>query len=96
MLIIRVFMPNSAPGFELEPVLTLFQDVGCGGGILSERLARLGADVIGIDPVETNIFCAREHAKKDPSLADRLNYRFVQPQRQRIRMKRSRDRSPLF
>ena len=28
------------------------QDVGCGGGILSERLARLGADVTGIDPVQ--------------------------------------------
>ena len=42
---------------------------------MSERLARLGADVIGIDPVETNIFCAREHAKKDPNLAERLNYR---------------------
>jgi 2-polyprenyl-3-methyl-5-hydroxy-6-metoxy-1,4-benzoquinol methylase len=28
------------------------QDVGSGGGILSERLARLGANVTGIDPVQ--------------------------------------------
>ena len=33
------------------------QDVGCGGGILSERLARLGADVTGIDPVQVLHLC---------------------------------------
>lgn len=37
-------------------------DVGCGGGILSESLARLGADVLGIDVVERNIEVARLHA----------------------------------
>ena len=35
------------------------QDVGCGGGILSERLARLGADVTGIDPVQ--VFVLRHY-----------------------------------
>lgn len=39
-------------------------DVGCGGGILSEPLARLGAFVIGIDPAEENIAAARSHAAK--------------------------------
>lgn len=38
-------------------------DIGCGGGILSETLARLGADVTGIDLAEHNIRIAREHAK---------------------------------
>jgi 2-polyprenyl-6-hydroxyphenyl methylase/3-demethylubiquinone-9 3-methyltransferase len=37
-------------------------DIGCGGGILSEPLARLGADVTGIDPSDTNIAAARQHA----------------------------------
>lgn len=39
-------------------------DVGCGGGILSESLAREGAIVIGVDPSEKSIAVAREHAKQ--------------------------------
>ncbi len=37
-------------------------DVGCGGGILSEAIARLGANVHGIDVVERNIAIAQAHA----------------------------------
>lgn len=37
-------------------------DIGCGGGILSESLARLGASVTGIDVVEKNIRVAKHHA----------------------------------
>ena len=37
-------------------------DIGCGGGVLSEPLARLGAEVVGADPVETNIAAAAHHA----------------------------------
>jgi 2-polyprenyl-6-hydroxyphenyl methylase/3-demethylubiquinone-9 3-methyltransferase len=37
-------------------------DIGCGGGILSEPLARLGAHVLGADPSPTNIEVARRHA----------------------------------
>ena len=37
-------------------------DIGCGGGILSEPLARLGAEVVGADPSEENIKVARAHA----------------------------------
>jgi 2-polyprenyl-6-hydroxyphenyl methylase/3-demethylubiquinone-9 3-methyltransferase len=37
-------------------------DIGCGGGILSESMARLGAQVTGIDVVEKNIRIARLHA----------------------------------
>src|SRR4051794_29387885 len=34
-------------------------DIGCGGGLLSEPLARLGAEVTGIDPAAENIGVAR-------------------------------------
>ncbi len=37
-------------------------DVGCGGGLLTEPLARLGAAATGIDPAEANIETARRHA----------------------------------
>jgi 2-polyprenyl-6-hydroxyphenyl methylase/3-demethylubiquinone-9 3-methyltransferase len=37
-------------------------DVGCGGGLLCEPLARLGATVTGIDPAPTNVEVARLHA----------------------------------
>ena len=37
-------------------------DIGCGGGLLSEPMARLGAEVVGIDPAERNIRTAQVHA----------------------------------
>lgn len=39
-------------------------DVGCGGGILSESLGRLGANVTAIDPSEENVEAASLHAQK--------------------------------
>jgi 2-polyprenyl-6-hydroxyphenyl methylase / 3-demethylubiquinone-9 3-methyltransferase len=39
-----------------------FLDIGCGGGILSEPLARLGATVVGIDPSQSNVAVAQRHA----------------------------------
>ena len=39
-------------------------DIGCGGGILSESMARLGAEVTGIDVVEKNIGTANVHAQQ--------------------------------
>ena len=39
-------------------------DIGCGGGILCEPLARLGANVLGADPAEKNIAAARLHAEQ--------------------------------
>lgn len=40
-------------------------DIGCGGGLLSEPMSRLGANVVGIDASEKNIKIAKMHAKKN-------------------------------
>lgn len=49
---------------DLKPFQGLrILDVGCGGGILCEPLARLGAEVTGIDPVQENITTAKAHAE---------------------------------
>jgi 2-polyprenyl-6-hydroxyphenyl methylase/3-demethylubiquinone-9 3-methyltransferase len=40
-------------------------DVGCGGGILSESLAREGAHVVAVDPSEASLSQAREHARAE-------------------------------
>ena len=39
-------------------------DIGCGGGLLSEPMTRLGANVTGIDASNKNINIAKHHAKK--------------------------------
>lgn len=49
-------------------------DVGCGGGILSESMAQLGADVTGIDVVEKNIAIASLHARHNQL---RIDYRLT-------------------
>ncbi len=40
-------------------------DIGCGGGLLSEPMSRLGAEVVGIDASDKNINVAKVHAKKN-------------------------------
>jgi 2-polyprenyl-6-hydroxyphenyl methylase / 3-demethylubiquinone-9 3-methyltransferase len=39
-------------------------DIGCGAGLLSEPMTRLGGAVTGIDPAERNILVARAHAEE--------------------------------
>lgn len=48
-------------------------DVACGGGILSEPLARLGGSVTGIDAAPELIQVAKEHASYDPEVSN-INY----------------------
>jgi 2-polyprenyl-6-hydroxyphenyl methylase/3-demethylubiquinone-9 3-methyltransferase len=48
-------------------------DIGCGGGILCEPLARLGAAVVGVDPSESNIAVARHHAAQSGLVIDYRN-----------------------
>lgn len=49
-----------APGRPLDGCRIL--DIGSGGGILTESLARLGASLVGIDPAPNNIAIATSHA----------------------------------
>ena len=45
-------------------------DIGCGAGLLCEPVARLGAQVIGVDPSETNVAAAKMHANRSHLLID--------------------------
>ncbi|WP_352336805.1 bifunctional 2-polyprenyl-6-hydroxyphenol methylase/3-demethylubiquinol 3-O-methyltransferase UbiG [Psychrobacter sp. 16-MNA-CIBAN-0192] len=51
-------------------------DVGCGGGILSESMARRGADVTGIDLGTENLKAATLHAKQS-GLDETLRYQYI-------------------
>ena len=48
-------------------------DIGCGGGLISEPMARLGAKVTGIDASEKNIKVAQLHAKQNSLDIEYLN-----------------------
>ena len=48
-------------------------DIGCGGGLISEPMARLGANVTGIDAAEKNIKVASLHSKKNNLKINYLN-----------------------
>ena len=54
-------------------------DAGCGGGLLSESLAELGADVTGIDAAEGPLAVARLHAAES-GLAERIEYIAATPE----------------
>lgn len=71
---------NIAPELVNTPEVLKGQrmlDVGCGGGVLTEQLARLGAQVTGIDLSEQLIQVAREHLSQeaDPKLCDLIQYK---------------------
>ena len=52
-------------------------DIGCGGGLLSEPMTRLGAKVVGIDASEKNIKIAKFHAKKNKL---KIDYKVASPE----------------
>lgn len=58
---VRHFGLTGAPGKPLAGLKVM--DVGCGGGLVAEPLARLGAKVTGIDPGVDTIAAARAHAE---------------------------------
>lgn len=67
---------TAASGLEGKKVL----DVGCGGGILSESMARRGADVTGIDLGEENLKAASLHAEQS-GLSEVLRYQHIPVER---------------
>ena len=59
---------NNKPLKKLEIL-----DIGCGGGLLSEPISRLGANVTGIDASKNNINIAKHHLKKSKLKINYLN-----------------------
>ncbi len=59
-------------------------DIGCGGGLLSEPMCRLGANVVGIDASEKNINVAKFHAKKNKL---KIDYKIGSPEELKTKIK---------
>ena len=79
--IIKKFNLNSSN----KPLKTInILDIGCGGGLLSEPMSRLGANVVGIDASKKNIEVAKFHAKKNKL---KINYICTSPEILKIQKK---------
>ena len=59
-------------------------DIGCGGGLLSEPMCKMGADVTGIDASKKNINIAKIHSKKNKL---KINYICSSPEKSKIKKK---------
>jgi len=59
-------------------------DIGCGGGLLSEPICRLGASVVGIDASKKNIEVAKFHAKKNNL---KIDYKVASPEKLKTKLK---------
>ena len=59
-------------------------DIGCGGGLLSEPMCRLGANVVGIDASKNNIEVAKLHAKKNKL---KIDYKVSSPEKMKTNIK---------
>ena len=59
-------------------------DIGCGGGLLSEPMSRMGANVTGIDASDKNIKIAKLHSKKNKL---KINYYCSSPEKLKITKK---------
>jgi len=49
---------------KIDPQATAALDVGCGGGFLTEEIARMGFDTTGVDPSERSVRAASDHARE--------------------------------
>ena len=86
---IRYIKENIIQNFKLKAKKRPLQkinilDIGCGGGLLSEPMTRLGASVTGIDASDKNINIAKLHAKKNKL---KINYLCSSPENLKIKKK---------
>ena len=86
---IRYIKDNTIKHFGIKsktkPLINLnILDLGCGGGLLSEPMSRMGANVTGIDPSEKNIKVAKLHAKKNNL---KINYICSSPEKVNLKKK---------
>ena len=70
---------------NVKPLSSLkILDIGCGGGLISEPMCRLGAKVTGMDASKKNILVAKLHAKKNGL---KINYINSSPEKNKIKKK---------
>jgi len=86
---IKYIKENIIQSFKLKPSEKPLKkidilDIGCGGGLLSEPMYRLGANVVGIDASKKNIEVANFHAKKNKI---KINYICSSPENLKIKKK---------
>ena len=86
---IKYIKENIIKDFKIKPSQKPLKkinilDIGCGGGLLSEPMCRLGANVIGIDASVTNIKVAQFHAKKNKL---KINYKVASPEKLKTNIK---------
>ena len=86
---IRYIKENIISNFKLKNKIKALGgvnilDIGCGGGLLSEPMQRLGANVTGIDASIKNIKIAKLHAKKNKL---KINYLCTSPEKFKINKK---------
>ena len=81
---IEYILDTAASHFNLDrtkkfPLKNLkILDIGCGGGLISEPMSRLGADITGIDASKKNIEIAKIHAEKNNL---KINYINASPEK---------------
>ena len=74
-------------GKSIKPLKNInILDIGCGGGLLSEPMCRLGAKVIGIDASKKNIEVAKYHSKKN-----KLNIKYICTSPENLKIKKKFD-----
>jgi|TARA_B110001452_G_scaffold226818_1_gene201425 2-polyprenyl-6-hydroxyphenyl methylase/3-demethylubiquinone-9 3-methyltransferase len=74
-------------GKSIKPLKNInILDIGCGGGLLSEPMCRLGANVIGIDASKKNIEVAKYHSKKN-----KLNIKYICTSPENLKIKKKFD-----
>ena len=86
---IKYIKDNIIKNFKLNSTIKPLKkidilDIGCGGGLLSEPMCRLGANVVGIDASQKNIDIAKFHAKKNRL---KINYMCATPESLKIKKK---------